>query len=391
MFITRMWRLLWSPSKLAAATLLILGGLGGLFALGAFGAFLEYSNTEEFCIGCHEMQTVYDEYQQSPHARNVSGVSAICSDCHVPKSWGPKLVRKVRATSELYHAMLGTIDTPEKFESHRLTMARRVWTSMEASDSLECRNCHTFDRMATAGQKPEAAERHKFGIDQDATCIDCHKGIAHKMPDLKGAVEEARTALRDRVDQGVDAAQVVYPAATVPLQSEPGGGTKLGLALAAAPLTVQERKDGWLRVRLEGWRVEGKKALVFAGPDREIFRAGLRKPGIAQVQDGTAPTAGADTREWRTASIEGWVKNGNLVGDVAAIWDFAGEMYHLRCGQCHAAYAPARYSVAEWAKYMKAMKSYVDLGKEDNRLIQIYLQSHAGPAATGGDAQAAAR
>lgn len=34
--------------------------------------------------------------------QNRSGVRAICSDCHVPKDWGHKFVRKIMASKELY-------------------------------------------------------------------------------------------------------------------------------------------------------------------------------------------------------------------------------------------------------------------------------------------------
>jgi nitrate/TMAO reductase-like tetraheme cytochrome c subunit len=75
---------------------------------------MEYTNTLEICISCHEMRdTVYVEHKESIHYRNPSGVRAICSDCHVPKDWTVKLIRKIKATNELYHKLLGTIDTKE--------------------------------------------------------------------------------------------------------------------------------------------------------------------------------------------------------------------------------------------------------------------------------------
>jgi nitrate/TMAO reductase-like tetraheme cytochrome c subunit len=79
------------------------GGIAMFFAgiifWGGFNTFMESTNTLGFCIGCHEMRnTVYAEYKQTVHYQNTSGVRAICSDCHVPKSWGPKLMRKIHAS-----------------------------------------------------------------------------------------------------------------------------------------------------------------------------------------------------------------------------------------------------------------------------------------------------
>ena len=110
----RLWRFFWSPSGvLSLGTLLIAGSLGGILFWGGLHWTIELTNGESFCIGCHEMRdTVYVEYQQSVHCRNASGVGAICSVCHVPKSWLPKMIRKVRAPNELPHHLLGNIDTP---------------------------------------------------------------------------------------------------------------------------------------------------------------------------------------------------------------------------------------------------------------------------------------
>ena len=81
--------------------------------------------------------------------------------------------------------MLGTIDTPKKFELHRAKMAERVWTQMKETDSRECRNCHNEQRMNREKQSKRAKKKHdvEYMRKNDKTCIDCHKGIAHKLPE----------------------------------------------------------------------------------------------------------------------------------------------------------------------------------------------------------------
>ena len=165
-------------------TLLFGGIAAGIILWGGFNTSLELTNTMEFCVSCHEMRdTVYQEYQQTVHFKNPSGVQATCSDCHVPRPWGHKVVRKIKASAELYHKAMGTIDTPEKFEKHRWTMANRVWDQMKATDSRECRNCHSFETMDLSEQDRSARRRHAQAEEKEETCIDCHKGIAHEMPD----------------------------------------------------------------------------------------------------------------------------------------------------------------------------------------------------------------
>ncbi len=161
------------------------GSLFGILVWGGFHTAVEQTNSLEFCIGCHEMeQTVYQEYKESAHYKNAAGVRATCSDCHVPKEWLPKMMRKIQATNELFHKMMGTIDTPEKFEAKRLELAENVWRTMRASDSRECRNCHSYEYMDFHKQRRRSAEKMQEAIEKNSkeTCIDCHKGIAPQKP-----------------------------------------------------------------------------------------------------------------------------------------------------------------------------------------------------------------
>lgn len=159
--------------------------LVGIVLWGGFNTAMEATNTLEFCISCHEMRdTVYREYQPSVHHENPSGVQAACPDCHVPREWWPKVVRKIQASNELYHWLVGTIDTPEKFAARRPQLAEHVWSVMKRTDSRECRNCHQFTAMKIAEQGRFAADRHTRALQAGGTCIDCHKGISHHLPPL---------------------------------------------------------------------------------------------------------------------------------------------------------------------------------------------------------------
>ncbi len=110
----------------------ILFFLLGIIFWGGFNTAMEATNKLEFCISCHEMEeNVYQEYKPSIHYSNRTGVRATCPDCHVPKPWIHKVIRKIRASNEVFHKIMGTVSTPEKFEEHRLTMAKRVWKEMK--------------------------------------------------------------------------------------------------------------------------------------------------------------------------------------------------------------------------------------------------------------------
>lgn len=182
----RIWQLLKVPSaKYSLGILLVAGFVSGIIFWGGFNTAMEMTNNEEFCISCHEMKdNVYQEYKQTIHYSNRTGVRATCPDCHVPKEWQHKIVRKIQASNELLHKALGTIGTREKFEAKRLQLANNVWEVMKKTDSRECRNCHNFEFMDFGEQGRRAVKQHSKALDEDKTCIDCHKGIAHELPDM---------------------------------------------------------------------------------------------------------------------------------------------------------------------------------------------------------------
>lgn len=179
-----LWAFLKRPSsRYSLGTLLGVGVVAGVIFWGGFNTALEVTNTETFCISCHEMRVnVYEEYKDTIHYTNRTGVRATCPDCHVPKEWAYKVVRKIKASNELYHKVMGSVDTPEKFEAKRLQLARNVWKAMKETDSRECRNCHDFQSMDYVEQGRRAVQQHQQGLEGGQTCIDCHKGIAHSLP-----------------------------------------------------------------------------------------------------------------------------------------------------------------------------------------------------------------
>jgi cytochrome c-type protein NapC len=183
-FLKRMWVVLAKPSaKYSVLAIASVFFVVGILFWGGFHTGLEMTNTLDFCTTCHEMRdTVYQEYKETIHYSNRTGVRAICSDCHVPREWGPKMIRKARASLEVWGKITGDIDTKEKFEAKRMLLATHEWDRMKASNSQECRNCHAFDAMSSELQKQTPYKKHMKAKEEGKTCIDCHKGIAHHLP-----------------------------------------------------------------------------------------------------------------------------------------------------------------------------------------------------------------
>ncbi len=157
----------------------------GVAVLGAYHGVMNYSNTNDFCFGCHiGMDTIVEEYQESIHYKNSKGViAATCSDCHVPREFIPKMIVKITATADIFHKLKGDI-TLENFESeHRPRLAAIVTEEFVANKSKQCKYCHQVDRMDFEAQGRTTARRHQMMESRDQSCIDCHAGIAHKLPE----------------------------------------------------------------------------------------------------------------------------------------------------------------------------------------------------------------
>ncbi len=166
--------------------------LGGFLAFvvgiafsGGFEAATQYASTLKFCSSsCHEMEIPYQEYKTSTHFNNEFGSRSICADCHVPPGFIPGLIRHMKASIEVAQHLRGKLATPADYETHRAEMAQIIWNELKANDSAECRTCHSYAAMDFEKQGHSAAKKHDpaYLAKSGETCIDCHKGIAHKLP-----------------------------------------------------------------------------------------------------------------------------------------------------------------------------------------------------------------
>jgi cytochrome c-type protein NapC len=181
--ITRLAR--WAAGR-RAIVVLFAGFFMGFAALSVFGTTMIYTSTEPFCAtSCHEMANNSNlEFVGSVHDTNRTGVRASCVDCHVPHAPIPLYIAKMGALNDLWsHHVSHTVDTKEKFEAQRQKMAQRVWTYMKGNDSRECRYCHKVDHMDPDKQSTYAVARHAQGVREKLTCVDCHFGITHHVPE----------------------------------------------------------------------------------------------------------------------------------------------------------------------------------------------------------------
>jgi len=184
--LSRLWKRLSTPSaRWSVLTLVIVGLLIGAGGVVATQVMVAATGTNEFCgNACHSMQWVAQEYKQSGHYANSTGVRAGCHDCHIPDRYPQLLWYKAKAgIKDAIGEMRGVISTEEKFKKERLRMAKSVWAEFKENNSENCQHCHQFNADVVAKQKEFVRPMHEQFLAKTATCIDCHKGIAHTAPD----------------------------------------------------------------------------------------------------------------------------------------------------------------------------------------------------------------
>jgi cytochrome c-type protein NapC len=182
--VKRFWQFITTPSARYSLGILVFGGaIFGAVGFSSFEYVIYETSSDEFCLTCHA-QDIGLEIPGTVHDDSRTGIAVGCADCHLPHSFWPKVVAKTKAgIKDVYHTALGTIDTIEKFEAHRMHMATATWKAMNENDSRECRYCHDQDKWSLAKQVEKAREYHGPALTNGKTCIDCHKGIAHKLPE----------------------------------------------------------------------------------------------------------------------------------------------------------------------------------------------------------------
>jgi nitrate/TMAO reductase-like tetraheme cytochrome c subunit len=179
------WRLRQPSARWSVLALVVVGVVIGFVATAGTQVMVAVTGTDKFCgTACHSMQWVAKEHAASSHGVNRTGVRASCHDCHIPHDYPYILWYKAKAgTKDIIGEMRGVIATEALFKKERARMAKHVWDEYKANGSRPCRDCHVFSPEVLAKQKEFVRPMHAQVLEGKATCIDCHKGIAHTAPE----------------------------------------------------------------------------------------------------------------------------------------------------------------------------------------------------------------
>jgi len=378
-----LWQQLNSPAKyLTLGTISLSAFLMGVIFWGGFNTAIEATNTEEFCISCHSMESKpYQELQQTVHWSNRSGVRATCPDCHVPHSWGRKIARKMEASSDVWGWFFQTVNTSEKFESKRLEMASREWKRFDRDDSLACKNCHDYKSMNWDVMSKLAQKQMKRAAENDQSCIDCHKGIAHILPEMGTARAPELIAEVGAGPSSFSSDQAYFSVLTKPLYFSDKGDVEAGTLNVATQVTVLESSNNRVKVAIKGWRKKiGAGRVIYYDFGVNMLTAQLtidaaKSDGIIQgFEEKEDDMTGLN---WQRVETQLWTDAEYLITEPQPLWEYAKSTYRTSCSVCHTQPDEAHFDANTWPGMFQGMIAFVNMDQDTQALVQKYLQKHS--------------
>jgi trimethylamine-N-oxide reductase cytochrome c-type subunit TorC len=377
------------PARRIGLGILVTGSfIAGAGFWGAFNFGMDYTNTEKFCISCHTMKdNLLPELQKTVHWKNRTGVRAYCMDCHVPHNFTDKMARKMQASREVLSHVLGHIGTREKFQQQRIVLAQREWARFKANNSKECRNCHDYDSMDFDKMRVTSQMIMRSAAERDASCVDCHRGIAHELPVLKGAGNPVFDSLLSEASHISAKTGGLYVSAVPQKIFADNGLTKeIGSIEVTTPLKVVETADGAIKVELELWRKNKGMARVWYNSFGKNVTNAILNTDVPKdsefIQVVEARMDEMTGLEWQKVKAFAWIEPQTLLGSVEPVWEIARASYDSSCSVCHRQPQPASHDANQWPGLFAGMVGFTNMDADMSGLVLKYLQLNSSDFAT---------
>ena len=388
--LSRFWKTVSSPpATISLGMITIVGFVTGIIFWGGFNTALEYTNTEEFCLSCHEMRdNNYVEVASTVHNSNRTGVRATCPDCHVPHEWTHKIARKMQASKEVWASIWGRIDTREKFEERRAALAQHEWARLEANNSLECRNCHDYDSMDWKAMSPEARFYMEPAAELNTGCIECHKGIAHHLPENIELGSPAMAKLERKASSGnLTAGEDYFAITEIPVYETAEATEAVGHIQLGAQVQVMASQGDRVQFELTAWRKDKGYGRVLFDEFGQNIRVGVlarETAGNEQLVQASAPETDDRTGlDWRQVTASLWADANGFVPEIDDLWVVAEETYAASCSTCHAQPDPGHFGTNAWPAQFNGMVGFTNMDADAQTLVLTYLQKHSADYADG--------
>ena len=176
----------------------------------------------------------------------------------------------------------------------------------------------------------------------------------------------------------INSADTLYAVYTKPFHlDESATGDEDGKLLASAKLSVIDRKDGKLKVRVDGWQMDGAPSVIYALKGQRIMYAVLGEKAIAASKVGDAVVDEETKQKWYPVSVEVWTSNTELNVALSNLWTYSSNLFSSTCGVCHSLPASGHLLANQWIGNLNAMRRYTSLSPDQYRLLLSYLQNHS--------------
>lgn len=180
-----------STAKKTLWGIAIAGFLGGIITICCCVTVVNYMGTDKFCSSfCHTMNGVAYAWKQGSHARNASGVTAGCSDCHLYNASEPTLGpigyvsllghKLVAGSHSLFGQIIGRFHTPTEWMEQRPGVEKNEIAWFKGNNYHTCRGCHDLTKINVPGH-PGIGAWHAIyqTTNQPLDCLNCHKDVGH--------------------------------------------------------------------------------------------------------------------------------------------------------------------------------------------------------------------
>lgn len=361
----------WNKKILLLFSGVVLGGA----VLSGTQYVMKSTSSPAFCVSCHSMSHPQAEWEGTVHFSNRKGIRAECADCHVPQDGLHYVKAKFIALKDVWHTFVtNKLPDQEAYETHRLEMAQRVWEEMKANDSMTCRSCHSFEAMVLSEQKEAAQKMHKLAQETHQTCIDCHKGIAHFLPEMPVDNAAAEGELSKHGGQFGPNDKTLYNLVMLPAQAKQGGEIRL---LPFAELQNWQASGENLVATLKGWQQVGAEAVLYAGRGQRIMLGLVSDEAKDKLTVHQTVNDKVTNSDWKEVSVDVSVPKTAVTANLNALNQFGNNLNQSHCSGCHAAIGADHYTANQWIGVVNSMKDRTTMSDDEVRALTIYLQRNA--------------
>lgn len=261
-------------------------------------------------------------------------------------------------------------------------LAQREWERFEANNSKECRNCHDYNSMDFDKMRVTSQMAMRGAAERNTSCIDCHKGIAHQLPEMKGMRNPAfDTLVSEARSENIQAGGSYFSVAPQDLFSDAGLTQKIGSLEVATGVKILEVKNGSQLVELSLWRKnKGFARVLYSNFGLNITSAILEKEVSRDPNSVIAHETKVDDLtglEWQRVTAQAWIRSGALLRSTETIWNVARTSYQSSCSVCHRQPTESGHDANQWPGLFAGMVGFTNMDSDTSALVLKYLQMHS--------------